>query len=114
MTKVHFSTQGCSSNSRESEIMMGLLKNSGYYIAENEHDSEINVVNICTVKGDFTALREINRLKRLFPEKKLVVAGCITESIVPKIKNIDPGASFVNTHNLGKISAVVEQSAGNV
>ena len=114
MSKIHFITQGCSSNLRESEIMMGLLDKSGYEIAKDENDSEINVVNICTVKGDATALREINRLKRQFPEKKLIVAGCITESIIPKIKNLDNSISLINTHNLGKISTVVENSLGNV
>jgi len=115
MPNIHFITQGCSSNLRESELMMGLLDNSGYKIVEKEDDSDVNVVNICTVKGDTTALREIRRLKKQFPEKKLVVAGCITESIVPKVKNIDEGISFVNTHNFGRISTVVENSLnGNV
>ena len=110
MQNVHFITQGCSSNLRESEIMMGLLDNSGYNIVNDENQADVNIVNICTVKGDTTALREIRRLKKLNPDKKLIVAGCITESIVPKIKNIDEEASFVNTHNLGKISSVVESS----
>src|SRR3989344_9042983 len=114
MPKVHFVTQGCSSNLRESEIMMGLLDKSGFEIAKDETDSEINVVNICTVKGDHTAMREISRLKRKFPDKKLIVAGCINESIVPKIKNLDESISLVNTHNLGKISSVVENSLGNI
>lgn len=89
---------------------MGLLKNSGYEVSHDQNNAEINVVNICTVKGDTTALREIRKLKKQHPEQKLIVAGCITESIVPKIKNIDENISFVNTHNLGKISAVVENS----
>src|SRR3989338_8391329 len=110
MPNIHFITQGCSSNLRESEIMMGLLDNSGYNIVNDENQADVNIVNICTVKGDTTALREIRRLKKLNPDKKLIVAGCITESIVPKIKNIDEEASFVNTHNLGKISSVVESS----
>ena len=110
MPKVNFITQGCSSNLRESEIMMGMLKNSGHDTNCDEHESDLNVVNICTVKGDATALREIRRLKKEFPEKKIVVAGCITESIIPKIKEIDGRISLVNTHNLGKISATVENS----
>ena len=110
MPKIHFITQGCSSNLRESEIMMGLLDSSGYDITKNENEPDANVVNICTVKGDTTALREIRRLKREFPDKKLIVAGCITESIVPKIKQIDDSISFVNTHNFGRISTVVENS----
>ena len=89
---------------------MGLLDNSGFDVVNDEIDSDINVVNICTVKGDRTALSQINKLQKQFPEKKLVVAGCITESIVPKIKKLDKNISFVNTHNFGKISAVVENS----
>ena len=110
MVKVHFITQGCSSNLRESEIMMGLLDKSGYEIAKDENESEVNVVNICTVKGDMTALKEIIRLKKKFPEKKLIVAGCINESIIPKIKNLDSNISLINTHNLRKISAIVKNS----
>src|SRR3989338_6638606 len=110
MPKVNLITQGCSSNLRESEIMMGLLDNSGYDVVNDENDSNVNVVNICTVKGDTTALREIRRLKKLNPNKKLIVAGCITEGIVPKIRQIDENISLVNTHNLGRISAVVENS----
>src|SRR3989344_4852395 len=110
MPKVNVITQGCSSNLRESELMMGLLDNSGFDVVSDENQSDIDVVNICTVKGDHTALREVRRLKKLNPNKKLIVAGCITESIVPKIKQIDESISFVNTHNFGRISAVVENS----
>ena len=110
MPKVNVITQGCSSNLRESELMMGLLDNSGFEIVNDENESDANVVNICTVKGDHTALREVRRLKKLNSNKKLIVAGCITESIVPKIKQIDESISFVNTHNFGRISAVVENS----
>ena len=94
--------------------MTGLLDHSGYEIAKDGNESEVNVVNICTVKGDMTALKEIIRLKKKFPEKKLIVAGCINESIIPKIKNLDKNISLVNTHNLGKISNVVENSLGNI
>ena len=110
MPNVHFITQGCSSNLRESEIMMGILHNSGFNIVNEENNSNINVVNICTVKGDTTALRGIRSLKKKFPDKKLVVAGCITEGIIPKIKLIDKNISLISTHNIGRISSVVENS----
>ena len=67
MAKIHFTTQGCSNNLRESEIMMGSLELNGHEIDENEENADIHVVNICTVKGDGTALTEIKRQKRLFP-----------------------------------------------
>src|SRR3989338_690974 len=110
MAGIHFFTQRCSSNLRESEIMMGVLNNFGYEIINDEGNSSVNVVNICTVKGDTTAIREIRRIKKQNPGKKLIVSGCITESIAPKIKDIDENISLVNTHNLGRISTVVENS----
>src|SRR3989338_8921920 len=114
MVKVRFTTQGCSSNVRESEIMVGLLSNSGCSITDEKKEADVNVVNICTVKGNRKALREIKRVKSEFPDSKIVVAGCITESIISQIKNIDENASLVNTHNLGKISSVVESSVKGV
>ena len=63
--------------------MMGLLDNSGFKIVNDENEADVNVVNICTVKGDVKALRKIRKLKKISPHKKLVVAGCITGSIVP-------------------------------
>ncbi|MEK6942581.1 MAG: tRNA (N(6)-L-threonylcarbamoyladenosine(37)-C(2))-methylthiotransferase [Nanoarchaeota archaeon] len=108
MVKVSFTTQGCSSNMRESELMAGLLDKSGYEVVET--GSEVEVINICTVKGDNTALREIRKVQKIFPEKKIVVAGCISDSIIPKIRELNNKISLINTHNLGKISAVVENS----
>ena len=51
MAKIHFTTQGCSNNLRESEIMMGSLELNGHEIDENEENADIHVVNICTVRG---------------------------------------------------------------
>lgn len=108
MSRIHVVTQGCTSNHRESEIMMGLLKDSGNEICDDEKHADIEIVNVCTVKGDTTALREIRKRKRERPDTKIIVAGCITNSLVPKVKELDDTASFVNTHNFGSISTVVD------
>ncbi len=113
MVRIQLTTQGCSANVRESELMAGLLERSGYAVAHtNGHiaASDVHIVNICTVKKDNTPLHEIRRIKRENPHSKIIAAGCITDSIVPKIKQLDPSISFVNTHNFGKIGSVVEQS----
>src|SRR3989338_1565240 len=118
MANIILTTQGCSANMRESELMAGLLQREGHELRHRngakEQEPDVHIVNICTVKKDSTPLREIQRIRREHPRAKVVVAGCITDSIVPKIKAIDGGISFVNTHHFGKINAVVEQSlSGN-
>ena len=113
MATIQLTTQGCSANIRESELMAGLLQRSGHdVIHTNGHlsASDVHIVNICTVKKDNTPLHEIKRIKKENPHAKIIAAGCITDSIVPKIRQLDPSISLVNTHNFGRISTVVEQS----
>ncbi len=115
MTKVYIQTHGCSANFSDSEIMVGLLTKSGFHIVDNMEDSDVNIINICTVKGNNTALKEIRNFTKQFPDKKLVVAGCITRDIVRQIREINQDASLVNTHNIHTIQEVIEEALqGNI
>ena len=51
--------------------MVYMLDKSGYEVVET--GSEVEVINICTVKGDNTALREIRKVQKIFPEKRLLL-----------------------------------------
>ncbi len=112
MSKISITTQGCSNNLRESELMAGLLKDN-HDVSLEKNNPDINIINICTVKGDTTALKEIRKTKEKNPDKKIIVAGCITDSIIPKIKELDPSINFINTHNIDKISNVVVETENN-
>ena len=115
MTKIYIQTLGCSANVAESELMMGLLQEAGFKIVDELEYSDVNVINICTVKGNNTALREIRKLKEHYPNKKLVVAGCITREIVKHIRHIAQDAALINTHNFHRIVDAVEESLqGNI
>ncbi|MFC1800647.1 tRNA (N(6)-L-threonylcarbamoyladenosine(37)-C(2))-methylthiotransferase [Nanoarchaeota archaeon] len=108
--KVYFQTHGCSTNFSESEIMKGLLVKAGFSISLID-DSDVIVINICTVKGEFNALKEIKGIKDKFPDKKLVVAGCLTPKIITDVRSIDESCGLINTHNIDKIVEVVENTA---
>ncbi|MFH0867945.1 MAG: tRNA (N(6)-L-threonylcarbamoyladenosine(37)-C(2))-methylthiotransferase [Candidatus Woesearchaeota archaeon] len=115
MTKVYIQTHGCSANLVDSEIMKGLLTKAGFSIVNNMEDSDVNIINICTVKGNATALKEILKFTNTFPEKKLIIAGCISRDIIAHIRNINQDASLINTNNIHGIKEAVEESLqGNV
>ena len=115
MTNVYVQTHGCSANLVESEIMMGLLTKAGLHIVDEMEYSDVNIINICTVKGPIVPLKEIRKFTEQFPDKKLIVAGCITKDIIPQIRKINQEASLINTHNIHKIVDAVEESLqGNV
>ena len=111
MGNVYIKTFGCSANQAESEMMAGMLEESGNHTFYNEdqiENADTILVNICTVKGDKKALREISSLKELYPDKKIVVSGCVTKSMIPKIEKIDPNASIMNTDNIKSVVEAVE------
>ena len=115
MTKVYVQTHGCSANLVESESMMGLLTKSGFKMVDDMEYSDVNIINICTVKGLSVPLREIKKFTEQFPSKKLIVAGCITRDIIPQIRKINQNASLINTHNIPRIVEAVEESLqGNI
>jgi len=115
MTKVYVQTHGCSANLVESEAMMGLLTKAGMHIVDEMEYSDINIINICTVKGPSVPLREIMKFTEQFPDKKLIVAGCITPDIIPQIRKINQNAGLINTHNVHRIVEAVEESLqGNI
>ncbi len=110
MVKVYFKTFGCPTNFSESESMAALLKKADFEIAENPEEAFVIVLNICTVKGNTTALREIRKTVEKFPNKKIIIAGCITTDIIPEIREITGDASLISTHNIEEIVSVVEET----
>ena len=106
MTKVYFHTLGCSTNQAESEIMAGLLEEAGYEIVDDKESSDINVLNVCTVKGNETALKQVKELKQ---NKPMILTGCIPRNSVDEFKEVLPSSPFVNTDNIDHITEVVQK-----
>jgi len=110
MTKVSVKSFGCSANIGEGEAMQGLLFESGAKLV-SDRDADVIVLNVCTVKGNTAALREIKSARRNNPEKKLVIGGCVTRELAGKVKEIDSGASIITTHALKEIVLTVQRAA---
>lgn len=100
---VYIKTMGCSANQYESEAMAGLIQERGEKLTDAE-SADTLLVNVCTVKGDHKAIAEIKKLKDKFPDKKLIVAGCITQELIPQVQKIDITTSFLHTHNIHRIN----------
>jgi MiaB-like tRNA modifying enzyme len=90
--------------------MKGILAKYDFRLVENPEDAYVVVVNICTVKGDATAIKTIRKLHEAYPRKRFVVAGCITKSIMPKIKEIVPECSMISTQHIKEIVSVIEET----
>ncbi len=136
--KIYFHTQGCTANVYESEAMAGMLAKAGYKIVDkldndvadakaadssiqnnnnnnNNNVPDMLILNICTVKGNKTALDAMKHLHNKFAEKKFVITGCIPKEAIADIRKIIPAAGLCSTTNMKSIIEVVEETfAGNM
>jgi len=80
MKKVFFKTFGCRTNQFDTQVMMSKLRE--FELSNDEHSSDIIVVNSCTVTNgaDSSVRNYISSMKRKNPDAKVILAGCGSHS----------------------------------
>lgn len=78
--KFYIYTLGCKVNTYESNVMKDKLINNGY-IEGMENDSDIYIINTCTVTNtsDNKSLKLVRRVLKNYPNSIVVVVGCMTQ-----------------------------------
>lgn len=106
--KVYFRTYGCSHNVSDSEFMMGLLVKNGYTLVDTIEESDLCVLNSCTVKNPSQDAASNLAEKADSLQKKVVVTGCVPQAdqSVPIFER----ASLVGVSNITDIVSVVEET----
>ncbi len=104
-------TLGCKVNQYESEVMAELLDHAGYSKAESYGESDINIVNSCTVTatGDAKNRKLIRRIRRENPDSIIILCGCMPQAFADDISAFE-GCDIVmgNTSRRNIISLIDE------
>lgn len=107
MARVWIESYGCSASMADSEMIAGMLKSSGHQLVSDVNNADVNLIVTCAVK-DATANRMVYRIKDLTRTgKPLVVAGCLAKSEPDRIGRLNPKASMLGPHAIGKATEVV-------
>jgi len=95
-------TLGCTLNKAEGDIMKNILIKKGYEYTENPDESEILIINTCTVKGptESKAIKLINKYK----DKKLILAGCLVQHQPELFK----GYPLIGLDHIDEVDKVLE------
>jgi len=81
MLKIYFETYGCTANYNSTEIMQGLLLNSGFEITSDIKKAYLIVINSCIVK-DATEQKIKRKIQDLLKQKrKIILAGCMPKFV---------------------------------
>lgn len=111
MSSVAFHTLGCKVNHYETEAIWQLFKENGYCRTEFEKQSDVYVINTCTVTntGDKKSRQVIRRAIRQNPDAVICVTGCYAQTSPAEIMAI-PGVDIVvGTQERTKMLDYIEQ-----
>lgn len=112
---IFFISLGCDKNLVDSENMLGILKDYGYNITDNETEADVIIVNTCCFINDakeesIEAILEMAEYKKTGNLKALIVTGCMAErykgEILEKIPEVD---ALLGTTAFTEIVKVVEE-----
>lgn len=108
--KVYIETFGCTFNQGDSQIMAGLLQENNAKIVPELEDADVIIVNTCYVKHptEQKVLNRIQGLQKQFPDKKLIIAGCMVEIDQDKLKKVAPAAGWIGPRQIKSTMGVVK------
>ncbi len=117
--KVYIRTYGCQMNEYDSEIMAGLLNNSGYHLTDNLEEAKIIILNTCYVREKvkhriYSRLGELRKLKEKKPDLILGLSGCLVQREPEEVLHRAPYLDFIlGTSNFYQLPEVLEEISGN-
>ncbi len=109
-----FVSLGCDKNLVDSEVMLGLIREKGYRITNDEQEADIIVVNTCCFINDakeesINTILEMAEYKKTGNLKGLIVTGCLAqrykEDIQKEITEVD---AILGTSSYDEIVGAVE------
>ena len=109
-------TFGCQMNAKDSEKLVGILKEAGYEIIDSE-DADFVIFNTCTVRDNanqrvYGRLGQLGHQKKKNPDMKIALCGCMMqeEAVIEKIKKSYRHVNLIfGTHNIFKFAELLYQ-----
>lgn len=115
--KVYIDTYGCTFNKADAQIMGGILQENQIDLVDAPEMADVIIVNTCYVKlpTENKVVYKIQQLQKNFPDKKIIVSGCMVEIDPEKLEKVAPNCSWIGPHQLNKTADVVNETyCGNV
>ncbi|HHU48386.1 MAG TPA: tRNA (N(6)-L-threonylcarbamoyladenosine(37)-C(2))-methylthiotransferase MtaB [Clostridiales bacterium] len=108
--RVAFYTLGCKTNQYDTEAMQEQFVKSGYRVVGFQEDSDVYVVNTCTVTnlGDRKSRQVIRKAHRTNPNAVIAVVGCYAQQAAEEVLSIPGVRVAVGTKNRNRIVEYVE------
>ena len=107
--KVFIESYGCTFNQADGQIIAGNLLENDIELVDDINEADVVIVNTCYVKlpTEDRMIYRIQKLQSKYPDKKIIVGGCMAEIDPEKLEKIGPDVSWIGPHQLNKSASVV-------
>ncbi len=111
-----FVSLGCDKNLVDSEVMLGIIRERGFTITNDESEADIIIVNTCCFINDakeesINTILEMAEYKKKGSLKALIVTGCLGQryhkEIAEEIPEVD---GIIGTSSYENITKVIDQA----
>lgn len=112
--KIGVVSLGCPKNQTDTEVMLGLLNESGFQVTFDNDDADMCLVNTCSFIGD-ARQESVRTLVELADQgKELIIAGCLAQHFKEELMQEIPEArALVGTGDIASIVDVIKSIAND-
>lgn len=105
---IHSMARGCVSSLLETSSYRNLLLKQGYEVIESVNEADAIVLNSCGFSSEVESegLAQIDKYKTTYPDKRLIVGGCLTKINQKLLKEHFDGPQFKTEDMLGLLQAL--------
>src|SRR5260370_7893286 len=109
-TRFAIATLGCKVNQYDSAIIESRLRARGMERRDFGEQADVYIVNTCTVtdRADSESLRIARRARRLNPNARIVMTGCLPQpspDLLSRARAVDPVFALGRLDDLGRAVA---------
>ena len=113
MQTIAVHTLGCKVNQYDTEAMLESFERAGYKPVRENEAADVYLINTCTVTGtgDQKSEKLIRRIARLYPESKIIVAGCLAQRDGEKLLQMDNVCLAIGVQRRNEVVELLERAA---
>jgi tRNA A37 methylthiotransferase MiaB len=109
--KYYVEPLGCAKNQVDAETMMACLDAAGAEAADGPEDAALIIVNSCGFIEDAKreAINTVLEFRRLFPDKKIILSGCLARRYADELREdlTEADAVFADS-NVGTATLIIK------
>ena len=113
--KVFIQTYGCQMNEYDTDKMFEVLRHENYFHTDSQEDADLIILNTCSIREKaqhkvYSELGRLRDLKKVNPELKIGVGGCVAQQEGEAILRRDSNVDFVfGTDNLFELPRMLRK-----